>query len=69
MARMILKDEKLTKQTIMFSEEVEANTRGARASQHKHTPMFALRLDSNKNNEALNEKKRMRPPGEGHHLN
>jgi hypothetical protein len=31
--------------------------------------MLALGLDSNKNNGALNEKKRMRPPKEGHHKN
>jgi hypothetical protein len=31
--------------------------------------MFPLGLDSNKNNGALNEKKRIRPPREQNHLN
>jgi hypothetical protein len=31
--------------------------------------MLVLGLDSDKNNKTLNEKKGMKPSGEGHHLN
>ncbi len=64
---MILRDEKLAKH-YWFLKRSKLTPRGQRPSQHKHIPMLALGLDSNKNNGALNEKKRMRPPREGHHL-
>jgi hypothetical protein len=38
-------------------------------SQHEHNPLFALELNSNKDDGALSGKRRMRPLKEGHHLN
>ncbi len=42
---------------------------GQGPSQQKHNLMLALGLDSDKDNGALNEKKGMKPPREGHYLN
>jgi len=36
---------------------------------HEHTPQLTLGLNFDENNGALNGKKKMKPPKEGHHLN
>jgi hypothetical protein len=53
----------------MFFEKVEVGAKGARALTTKTYSHASLRLDFDKDNGAPNEKKRMRPPRERHHLN
>jgi hypothetical protein len=53
----------------MVFGEVKIGAKGQRPLHHKHTPLFALGLDFDKDNGASSGRKGMKIPREGHDLN